>query len=161
MKQKVTMTNPEKWIILLDTSIILNVLDVPGRNTDRIDVFTQLEEEIKVGSNLLLPFVTILEVGSHISRLASGNHRRDFAQKFVTQVQAAFDGKAPWTPIQVPDKKDFSIWIQNFPENAQQEISLVDHAIIKEWEALCEQHPMSNVKIWSLDKHLSGYAKLA
>lgn len=37
-------------IYIIDTSVLLNILDVPGRNQDRDAVFAAFEARIKAGS---------------------------------------------------------------------------------------------------------------
>jgi len=149
---------PQPAILLIDTSIFLNVLNVPGRNGEREAVMATFAQEIQRGSTLLLPFATIVEMGSHLSRLAEGgNVRRDYASRFVAQVQMARDGRAPWTVMRVPDAARLTGWLDDFPNSAMQGISLTDHTIIKEWEEQCELHPHRRVRIWSLDVHLQGY----
>jgi len=71
-------------IVLLDTSVYLNVLDVPGFNQDRDKVFAELQDAIGSGDYFLLPLATV-------------------------------------------------------------------------WERNCALHPMSRVRIWSLDSDLAGY----
>lgn len=63
-------------IVIVDTSILLNVLNMPGRNEQREAVLTELEQCIDDGATLLLPLGAVLEIGNHIARLANGNQRR-------------------------------------------------------------------------------------
>lgn len=46
-------------IVLIDTSIYLNILDVPGRNQARDAVFAELERHINARDHLLLPAASI------------------------------------------------------------------------------------------------------
>lgn len=144
-------------VILVDTSIFLNVLDVPGFNQNSIQVRQELEELIENEDSLLLPIAAIVEAGNHIAQLSHGSNRRRFAEQFVEQVKMAFSGDAPWTPTRVPDLELLAEWLTEFPDRAMQGISLGDLTIIKEWEAACERHPRMRVRIWSLDQHLKGY----
>jgi hypothetical protein len=130
-------------IVLIDTSIYLNILDVPGRNQQRSAVLEQFEQRIKAADHLLLPAASIWETGNHISRLANGALRRRFAAIFVANVCSAIAGETPYGPTQFPSGKEFADWLQNLPESAQRNksatktnegVSLSDHTIIKEWE---------------------------
>lgn len=143
-------------IVLLDTSIYLNVLDVPGFNQHRISVLSGFDVRIKNSDYFFLPLVTILETGNHVGNLSDGNRRREFSIKLVADVSKAINGEVPYRATKFPSREEFSKWITDFSEN-HHGISLGDHFIIKEWERACKIHKMSRVRIWSLDDHLSGY----
>ena len=149
-------------IHLVDTSVLLNVLDVPGFNQDRTEVLSQLSSLIKeASSNLLLPFAAIIETGNHIAHLSDGGHRRRYAKIFVDSVLDALAGQAPWTPTQLVDLTDWAKWLHEFPDSAMAELGLGDLSILKEWNAACARHPQYRVRVWSLDDHLAGYDRPA
>ena len=62
-------------IVIVDTSILLNVLDVPGFNQDRETVFETFEQYIEAEATLLIPLGAVLETGNHIAQLSNGNQR--------------------------------------------------------------------------------------
>ncbi|CAM3871231.1 hypothetical protein [Bordetella tumulicola] len=153
-------------IVLLDTSVYLNVLDVPGRNQERAQVLDAFQARVLNGDHFLLPMASIWEAGNHISRLANGALRYQFANTLVTNVQAALSGEAPYRTTYFPDSAVFTTWLNDFPAAAQRNkfpqkttegVSLSDLSIIKEWERTCGLHSMSRVLIWSLDIDLSAY----
>lgn len=142
------------WII--DTSVFLNILDVPGFNQHRQSIISLFEVRIKNGDTFFLPFATLLETGNHIAHL-NGNIKFTKAKEYVIQVRLALENKAPYKPLKFPDKKDLLKWIDGFPEKAGEGIGFGDFSIIKDWE---EQVKMSRgwlVGIWSLDHHLQGF----
>ena len=51
-------------IVLLDTSVLLNVLDVPGRNQQRDAILTELELLIDSAAHLFIPMAAIIETGT-------------------------------------------------------------------------------------------------
>lgn len=153
-------------IVLLDTSVYLNILDVAGRNQARSQVLKDFQNYIENGSYFLLPLATVWETGNHIAHLTTGGLRRKFAQLLVTEVEKAFTGDAPYRPTYFPEPEVFLQWLRYFPEFAQKNkssektsegTSLANLSIIKEWERACAQNPMSRVLIWSLDCDLSSY----
>ncbi|MCB0629247.1 MAG: hypothetical protein R2824_02695 [Saprospiraceae bacterium] len=146
---------PTIWLV--DTSIFMNVLDVPGFNQDRDRVLQDFEIRYNQGDSFLLPFTSIIEVGNHIGQLSNSNFRQQFAQKYTEQVYQALSGIAPWKPLTFPSPDDLTQWLQNFPNNAQQGIGVGDHIIIKQWEDRCSQSMAYTVKIWNTDHHLQGY----
>jgi hypothetical protein len=153
-------------IVLLDTSVYLNVLDVPGFNQDRTDVLAHFEESIQAGDYFLLPLAAVWETGNHIADLADGQTRRRYAKVLGTDVTKAFKGEVPYRATHFPEREEFLCWLGDFPdivkrsksEKKQREgVSLADLSIIKEWEHNCNLHPMSRVRVWSLDGDLTGY----
>ncbi|WP_126421216.1 hypothetical protein [Asticcacaulis excentricus] len=148
----------------------LNVLDVPGWNQDRNAVLTEFAHRIKNSDNFLLPMATIWETGNHIADLKTGGRRREYATKLCRDVQKALDGETPYTPTHFPERSEFALWLQKFPEYAMRNkseiktregISLSDLSIIMEWERMCELSQAQRVLIWSLDSDLSGYDRAA
>ncbi len=74
-------------IVIVDTSVFLNVLDVPGFNQDREADLSQFSDFIEAGANLLLPIAAIFEAGNHIAQLADGQQRRRYAETFKDRVR--------------------------------------------------------------------------
>lgn len=144
-------------VILVDTSVFLNVLDVPGFNQDRSDVLTTLQAYLETKANLLLLMAAVFEAGNHIAQLPDGRNRRSAAERFVYQLTRALDGDAPWVPTPLPNRDQLRAWLPIFPDSATRGEGLGDLSIIKEWTAACTRHPDRRVRIWSLDKHLTGY----
>lgn len=157
-------------IVLLDTSVYLNVLDVPGWNQARESVFREFKTRIDRGDTFLLPMASIWETGNHIADLPDGGRRRQFAEKLISELELAFAGEAPYSATHFPDKSEFLEWVSDFPDYAMRNktekkhregVSLADMAIIKEWDRTCRLNPRRTVSIWSLDSDLSGYRRVA
>ena len=153
-------------IVLLDTSVYLNVLDVPGFNQDRQTVLDDFRKAIEQNDHFLLPLATVWETGNHIAHLPNGQQRRAFAQRLVDDVLRAFQGQTPYRATHFPERDEFEAWLKDFPDKAMcnksstkttEGTSLADHSIIKEWKRNCRLNPMSRVRIWSLDMDPSGY----
>ncbi len=147
-------------IVIVDTSVLLNVLGVPGFNQDRDAVLDRLGELVDDGANLLLPMGAIFETGNHIAHLPNGQGRRQYAELLRDEAQKALDGEAPWAPLQFPDARQLADWLGDFPDYAMREIGIVDLSIIKAWERTCNQHPYRRVLIWAFDQHLAGYDRV-
>lgn len=145
-------------VLLVDTTVFLNVLNVPGFNQSHRVVIADLEQHLSDESvTLLLPMAAIFETGNHVAQLADGNQRRRFARIFTDQVGKALNGEAPWRPTQIPDADTIATWLGEFPEHAMRRIGMGDLSIIKTWGATCEIHPHHRVRIWSLDNQLLAY----
>ncbi len=153
-------------ILLLDTSVYLNVLDVPGFNQARVGIVRDFERFIRDNDHFLLPLASVWETGNHIAHLPDGQTRRRYAIKLVDDVSKAFQGEAPYRPTHFPGRDEFLSWLAEFPDMAMRSkspqkqnegISLADLSIIKEWQHTRKLHPLSRVRIWALDQDLSGY----
>ncbi len=144
-------------ILLIDTSVLLNVLNVPGRNQHHEKVMGQFEAHLKASATLLLPLGAVIETGNHIAHIADGRQRRRYAEIFVREVKAAVEGNAPWKTMHAPDAAEVAGWIESFPEAAMRGQGIADLSIVKAWERTCEQFPRFRVMVWSLDQHLLSY----
>lgn len=144
-------------IVLVDTSILLNVLDVEGRNDRRDEVFDELGVRIQAGDHLFIPLAAIIETGNHIAHVSNGAARRSAALRFVQAVQGALGSVAPWKPLNFPDHTALAAWLQAFPDSVTRQIGMGDLSIQHEWKQLCTKFPMSRVLIWSVDEDLRGY----
>jgi len=143
-------------IIIVDTSVLLNILDVPGRNESREEVLAELEEMIEASDHLFIPMAAIVEVGNHIAQLGNGADRRLAAERFVAEVRRALADEAPWKPINFPSNQEVLSWLDAFPDAAMQGLGMGDLSVKKEWEDLCAKYRMSRVRVWALDDDLAG-----
>ncbi len=144
-------------IVLLDTSVLLNVLDVSGRNQHRDVVLAELELLIDAAAHLFIPMAAIIETGNHIAHMdGDGRVRRQTAERFVEVMRAALNDEAPWKPINFPSDAHVLTWLGEFPDSAMRRIGMGDLSMHKEWEQLCVRYPMSRVTVWSVDDDLAG-----
>ena len=148
------MTKPIIWLI--DTSILCNILDLPGFNQDRTEILGEFENRISSGDLFFLPFVVFIETGNHIAQL-SGNYKYEFAQKFVHLVKQALNSEAPFKPLRFPEKDELLRIIDEFPEFAGKGIGFGDFSIIEDWKDQTSKFMAYSVRIWSLDSGLQGY----
>lgn len=144
-------------ICLLDTSVFVEILRVPGMDEHHIDISDKLKWKINNEESLFLPMATILETGNHIAQNGDGTQRRAVALQFVKQVDLALNGNSPFTPIAFPKQEDMQQWLNKFPDSAARKQGFGDLSIIHDWERMCKQHPARRVYIWSLDQHLASY----
>jgi len=148
-------------ICLIDTSVFVEILRVPGMDSQYVEVVAELEERITREDSLFLPMATILETGNHIGQHGDGRERRACAQRFVHQVATALKGESPFKPINFLEAEQLRAWLAEFPDHAGRGSGLGDLSIIHDWQRLCEQNPQRRVTIWSLDQHLAGYDRPA
>lgn len=147
-------------IIIVDTSVLLNVLDVPGFNQDRRAVLDEFGELLDAGASLLLPMGAVFETGNHIADVRDGRQRRSRAEVFRDRVSEALSGRAPWALLPLPDTEQLMGWLERFPDSAMRRQGMVDLSIVKAWERTCAQHPGRRVRVWALDQHLAAHDRI-
>lgn len=155
-------------IVIVDTSVFLNILDVPGRNQNRAATFRAFTIHVNAGDHLYLPVPCIIETGNHISRLRDGHDRYQCAKRFVAEVRNALNGSSPWQPVPLlPEGKDdwsgtsgVERWLVDFPNEAQRQVSLTDVTVKDLFTQFCDKFPMSTVRVWALDGHLASLQRL-
>lgn len=69
----------------IDTSVFVNIIDVPNMNDQRGTVMKELKELLKNRNKekMILPFATIIETGNHIAQNGNGQQRRKSADFFA------------------------------------------------------------------------------
>ncbi|MEO5367747.1 MAG: hypothetical protein H7831_15585 [Magnetococcus sp. WYHC-3] len=145
-------------LVVIDTGVLLNILNVPGNNERYEDVMRELEAHLKAGDHLFLPLACILETGNHIADIKGGGElRRIYGNIFVNQVEKALRGEAPWKVIPFPDSQVLMTWLKEFPDLVMMEFGFADMAIFKAWKDLMQKHPLSEVIIWGTDSKWKSY----
>lgn len=87
-----------RQVELVDTSILVEILNVPGRNANRDAVLAGLRtRRTDQAVSLLLPTATVIETGNHIHHVSDGHARRKCAQAFADVLAQTVAGQAPWT----------------------------------------------------------------
>lgn len=147
-----------KKLCLVDTSILLNILNVPNRKQKREEVIATFREKIEAGETFFLPLATIIETGNHIGHLPDGNDRYGYACALVQQVKMALEGTSPFVPLDLCSTDDLRQWMNDFPHgHAVQGRGVGDMMLVGECLRLRERHPRTEVYIWSLDSGLAEY----
>lgn len=143
----------------IDTSILLNLLGVPGKCQNREAVTAEFREIVDKGEVLILPLATIIETGNHISRIAKGDERYRVSKLFKEYLIHTAQDNAPWKFYQKGWKKENIMHLaESFEEYALQKISLGDLSIIYTYEQYKKETPaVGSIMIWSTDCHLCGY----
>jgi hypothetical protein len=154
---------PPVWFV--DTSVLMNVLDVPGYAQDRGHVLSVQQDRREQGDTFILPVAAVVESGNHITRLKNGHDRRQAADRFSKLLMLVATGQAPWRLYS-------SAWDGGFlgrlAAGGMTGSSLVEHAvrglgcgdlsILVEREMYRERTGISDVRVWTLDALLDSYA---
>ena len=84
-------------VYFMDTSILVNILQIPGMSQCQGRVMEDLKDYISRKAVLILPLATIIETGNHIAHISNGDIRLKCAKKMATFLQKTVAGEAPWT----------------------------------------------------------------
>ncbi|MDO5296458.1 MAG: hypothetical protein Q4F00_07490 [bacterium] len=108
-------------VYFIDTSILLNILDVPKRNQERENVVQKMERMISERNGFILPLAAIIETGNHIAHIEDGNQRRDRAERLSDLIRNVLNDDFPWVYNKNEIADDDLLKIaEKFPDYAQQ-----------------------------------------
>ena len=146
-----------KKLVLIDTSIMLEILGVPKKINDpnikkHFNAMLTSDDYI-----LILPLATILETGNHISHIKSNDKNLRFiiANEFINKVKMALEGTKPFKALEW-EAKEIGEWIDVFPIEASKKISFGDCSIKAQFTKLCSKYHGFPIKIWSKDDDLKN-----
>jgi len=150
----------------VDTSILLNVLNVPGKNQDRETIVVELQARIDSGIHFILPATTIIETGNHISQLPRGDDRRRCGTGLDVLLREVIGGEAPWVLHEAAWDRGL---LRTLCDGLQGQGNLVelltsqtmgtgDLAILAECERYADRVSHLEVGVWTLDRSLAAYA---
>jgi hypothetical protein len=81
----------------VDTSILVEILNVPDRNANRASVLTDFAHKREAGAHFILPTAAVIETGNHIHHIRDGGARHRCATAFADLLRLTAAGRAPWT----------------------------------------------------------------
>ncbi|WP_448630326.1 hypothetical protein [Cellulomonas soli] len=155
---------PDNTVYMIDTSVLLNLLRVPGRDSEHAKIRALFEARLEAGAKFVLPITTLIESGNHIAQ-CSGD-RRAAAGRFVAAVDAARSANPPWTIRDVNWGEQF---LSDLIAGDSTDTSLHDHlanatlgtgdlSILVERDHFRRETAFSDVRVWTLDASLLAYA---
>lgn len=153
-------------VVFMDTSVLLNLLDVPRKNQDRHTVAEKYTKLVADDCRLILPVTAVIETGNHIAQLPDGNARRLCAKKFAAMLREVVENRSPWTLNEVRwDRAFLEALLDGSADSrpglvdlASGQVGSGDAAILVE----CEQYGAASlaleVSVWTLDAGLEAYS---
>lgn len=146
-----------KTIAIVDTSVLCEIIAIPGKSTSSGAYKTQLEHKLRNGEGIALPLTTILETGNHVGHIVDGAARRDRAEKLARLVDDVLARTVPFIPMFYWTEETVRAWCRELPDWVAKESGLGDLTIKQEWDRLCALNPARRVYIWSIDDHLRAF----
>lgn len=83
-------------VAFIDTSVLCNIVPVPGRAQDHEEVIAEMSERLGRGVEFILPITAVIETGNFIAQIADGRQRRTAAEKLRDILKFVAAGEAPW-----------------------------------------------------------------
>lgn len=154
-------------MVFIDTSILLNLLDVPGKNSDGDPVTADFRKWQAEGAIFVLPVTTIIETGNHIAQLdGQGQLRRQCAERLVDARKATLINKSPWVLTGTAWNEAMVRALVHGSTTRPRALDLItqgigtgDIGILAEVNALRGRIPGATpVRIWTLDDGLAAHA---
>jgi hypothetical protein len=150
-------------VVFIDTSILCNLIPVPGRNQDETQVRTELSSRLSSGHQFILPITSVIETGNFVAQLGDGRERLATATKFESILRLICAGNAPWVLHDVAWNQDFlELFLDgggsgmNYVEHAQSRIGAGDLCILTEREHYRARTKI-DAEVWTLDDGLNSH----
>lgn len=153
----------DKLVLFIDTSVLCNLLDVPGRNQRYDEIRGEFERYLDDGAYFVIPVTAVIETGNFIAQ-CSGD-RRAAAERFVALLKSTADEEVPWQLHALDWNGDFLHNLCGGDRTGQELVDLLgngqmgtgDVAILCERSAFAERTSFKDVQIWTLEQTLRAY----
>ncbi|MEV0110200.1 hypothetical protein AB0H42_28225 [Nocardia sp. NPDC050799] len=151
-------------VAFIDTSVLCNLVPVPGRDQQRDDVQEEMRHRLSKDEQFILPITAVVETGNFIAQLDDGGLRRTTAQKLQAILRFICEGRSPWVLHDVPWNRHF---LEKLLEGAGTYVDYVEHAQNRvgtgDLCVLTERHLYHTrtgipATIWTLDAGLMAYS---
>lgn len=149
----------------VDTSVLCDLLKVPGKCQRHEEVREELSTLHDRGVALVLPIATIIETGNHIARAPEGTGRRASAEAFVGVLRLTATGEAPWVLHSVAWDGRMLDLLCDGPREVGAFVELAgrgvlgagDMATLAECELYSARTSGVQVGVWTHDERLAAY----
>lgn len=155
-------------VVFIDTSVLLNLLDVPGKNSHHQQLREEFNALVAGDVTLVIPIAAVIEVGNHIAQLSDGNLRRDRATTFTGFLRASLEGVAPWVVSGASWDETFLRRLLDghgslpgLVELSSEKLGSGDVSILHELDRYRRRSDLPSklpVRLWTLDGQLAAYA---
>jgi hypothetical protein len=152
----------------MDTSVLVELLDIPGRASRHEEVVRQLRLRSDAGTKLILPTAAVIETGNHVCQIQNGHHRRACATKFDRMLRMSADRQAPWVLHEATWDAEL---LRALCEGAGTGTPLVEHSVrqtlgVGDLSVLAERdvylsrvsQSVVKVEVWTTDQQLSAWS---
>lgn len=149
-------------VVFIDTSILCNLVPVPGRDQDSDRVRAELRTRAARDEQFVLPITAVIETGNFIAQIRDGRTRCSAAERMAGILRLICEGKAPWVLHDVAWNREF---LERFLKGADSGMGYEEHAVrglgagdlclLTERQQYQDRTGVS-AGIWSLDVQLAA-----
>lgn len=152
-------------VVFLDSSVLFNLLDVPGKNGDRDDVVTRFQRLAQDGTTFVFPVAAVIETGNIIAQLPDGHARRTCMERFVEWLRKALTTTAPMAVSGVPWDQSFLTALidgggarMSLVEFSTTQVGSGDASMLLEMERYRGKVPSATpISLWTHDTTLGAF----
>ena len=155
-------------VTFVDTSVLLELLEVPGKAQQAAPIQAEFRERVSAGERFVIPITAVIETGNHIAQARDGALRRQAAVRLVELLRGAIICQAPYVLNQVAWDDGFLEALCGGDSTAMDFITLAgtgllgagDVAVLVERDRFVDGSALSrqDVRIWTLDQELMAHA---
>ncbi len=154
-------------ITLIDTSVLCELLRVPGKSDvmRSRELRSEMDRRVAAGERLVIPITTIIETGNHIAQCSG--QRYGLARGLIKLLQTAASEESPWRVLETPFDAEFLRSLcdgdstgQDLAQLAAEKIGAGDVAVLVERDHL-KRRSSAQVQVWTLDAGLHAKAAVA
>lgn len=149
--------------MFIDTSILCNLIPVPGRNQQENEVRNEMSTRLKAGQKFILPITAVIETGNFIAQISDGRQRLTTATKLEEILRFICAGKAPWVLHDVSWNQAFleefldgAGTMMSYSQHAQNKVGAGDLCILTERQNY-RFRTRIDAEVWTLDGALNSH----
>ncbi|WP_425245734.1 hypothetical protein [Streptomyces sp. NEAU-NA10] len=150
----------------LDTSVFVEILDVPHMNAHRAAVLAEMDARLKAKVRFVLPTATVVETGNHVFQIKDGDARRKRAVAFMNLLRKTADGEAPWV---LHERTWDGTFLTSLCDGGSTGMDLAEHAVCQQLGTgdlsivaerdLYASRAQAEVRIWTLEETMESWAE--
>lgn len=150
-------------VTFIDTSVLCELLEVPGMCSQHEDIRAEFELRADEDEErFVIPIAAVIETGNHIAQ--SSGDRRAAAQRFVGLLTAARSSEAPFTVRRLSWDDEFLSELcagggtgQSLIDLASAKMGAGDVTILVERDRFQRDSAYTEVRVWTLDEALGAH----
>ncbi len=152
-------------VTLIDTSVLCEMLQVPGKSDPGrgAEAIVELDRRSSAGERFVIPITAVIETGNHIAQAVGDRH--EVAGRFVRFLRLAMSQTGPWLILETRLGTDFLTALcdgdstgQTLENLAALKVGAGDIAILVERDQLLSTTALSDVQVWTYDHGLAAQA---
>ena len=151
---------------LVDTSIVVELLRVPGKSGRHAETVEAFEDRAASGIELQMPVAAVIQAGAHVGRLGDGYERRRCADLLAALITNTIEKAVPWSFTPLAWDRELLVQLINPPDDAPglvdslatEFLEIGDLIIVSEYRRIRRNLDtrVVDVDVWTYDANLRG-----